>query len=555
LALGAGHSAAWPCAGFGDREREAGQICGVISRGVPRTKGTATKTNSDIRGNAAKGSLTGVAQAVVSTVLVLVTIPLFRNTLGSEAYGVFSLLALVGSVNTFANLGLNASLVRFLAEQGKTRESDHDIAVTLIILAAIVAPVTVVALIFRAWILAGLLGVPPSLLENAEWLYYAMLMCNVFVILGQTFTAILDAQQKVYLTNSYQMVYSIVYWGSILGVILMGWSLKEIAVVLVVSTAIWFVLVAFSGIRSWGWLDLTGLSKDGIAAAKKQLSYGTQLYAAGLIGFLYEPLSKLLISHFFGIREVGIFDMGLRAKNLINGLVLKVLSPLYPMLSQVMDARRIRMLIHDMEQKLFLLLLPALGIIVVTSYPLMAVFFSADVAEIAVTVEWIVGASLFALMVIPMYVFLMAKGYASKTIIIQTLNVLVNIAVFLICVQWLGYFAIVIANAVAIVSGFLLVIYYQRRYLDSVIFDSLNQLLAVLGTFAITTAIAVVLAHVWDAGSLVLVWAPVVIVSLTIVLYRLFGLITPADVARYLGAGTVPARVSVRLLCKRAEPV
>ena len=485
--------------------------------------------------------------------LVLVTIPLFRNTLGSEAYGVFSLLALVGSVNTFANLGLNAALVRFLAEQGKTRESDHDIVVTLIILSAVVAPVTVVALVFRDGILAGLLGVPPALLGDAEWLYNAMLICNVFVILGQTFTAVLDAQQKVYLTNAYQMVYSIVYWGLILAVILAGWSLKEIAVSLVVSTALWFFLVAYSSARSWGRLDLTGLRADGMAAAKKQLSYGTQLYVAGLVGFLYEPLSKLLISHFFGIREVGIFDMGLRAKNLLSGLVLKFLSPLYPLLSREMDARKVRRLVHDMEQKLFLLVLPALGIVVVTSYPLIAVFFNTDVAEIAVTVAWIVGASLFGHTLIPMYVFLMAKGYASKTILIQGLNVVVNIVVFLICFPWLGYFAIVIANSVAIVSGSLLVVYYQRRYLDSVIFDSAEPLLAMFGTFAFTTTLALVLAHVWDTGSLVLVWGPIMILFLTIVLYRLFGLITPVDVSRYLGDGTVPARLSVRLLCRRGE--
>jgi O-antigen/teichoic acid export membrane protein len=509
-----------------------------------------TKRSADIRGNAAKGSLTGVAQAVVSTVLVVVTIPLFRQNLGSEAYGVFSLLALVGSVNTFANLGLNASLVRFLAEQGKTRESDHDIAVTLILLAAIVAPVTVVALIFREWLLVSLLGIPPQLFGDAVWLYYSMLICNIFVILGQTFTAILDAQQKVYLTNSYQMVYSIVYWGSILAVILLGLALKEVAVAIVVSTAIWFFLVALSGTRSWGRLDLAGLPGDGVAAAKKQLSYGVQLYTAGLVSFLYEPLSKILISHFFGIREVGIFDIGLRAKNLINGLASKVLSPLYPMLSQTMDARRIRTIIHDMEQKIFLLVLPAFGIVVLTSYPLMSMFFSTDAADIAITVVWIVGAFLLGgFTVIPMYAFLMAKGYASKTIISQSMNVLVNIVAFLICFRWSGYFAIVIANAAAVVSGFFLLAYYQKRYLDSLIFDSMTQLSAMFGTFAITTTLAFVLFSVWDTGSLVLLWAPLLIVSLTIVLYRLFGLITPVDVARYLGEENFAARISVRLLC------
>jgi peptidoglycan biosynthesis protein MviN/MurJ (putative lipid II flippase) len=168
-------------------------------------------------------------------------------------------------------------------------------------------------------------------------------------------------------------------------------------------------------------------------------------------------------------------------------------------------------------------------------------------------VAWIVGASLFGHTVVPMYVFLMAKGYASKTILIQSLNVVVNIGVFLLCFPWLGYFAIVIANAVAIVSGFLLVVYYQRRYLDSMIFDTMEQLLAMCGTFAVTTALALAMAHAWDTGSLVLLWGPVLILFLTIVLYRLFGLITPVDVARYLGEKTLAARISVRFLCRSEQ--
>ena len=169
-----------------------------------------------------KSSLSGVAQFVISTGLVFVTIPTFVRLLGTEAYGVFSLVALVGSVNIFANLGLNSSLIRFLAQQGKTKESDYDIVVNLLILLAILCPLTVCGIIFREGILLHVLNVPPRLVNAAEWLFISMLIGNVFLLLGQTFTAILDSLQKIYLTNLYQMINNIVYWGLILLVLSLG---------------------------------------------------------------------------------------------------------------------------------------------------------------------------------------------------------------------------------------------------------------------------------------------------------------------------------------------
>ena len=78
-----------------------------------------------------KNSASGLLQLLITATLTFVTIPVFIRKLGADNYGIFSIISIVGSVNVFANLGLNISLIKFLAEQGKSKESDHDIIVTI----------------------------------------------------------------------------------------------------------------------------------------------------------------------------------------------------------------------------------------------------------------------------------------------------------------------------------------------------------------------------------------------------------------------------------------
>jgi O-antigen/teichoic acid export membrane protein len=112
------------------------------------------------RASITKSSLTGAAQFLANTVLVFATIPIFVRILGAEAYGVFSLVAIIGNVNTFANVGLSPSLVRFLASQGKSQESDHDIVVTFLLLFMILTPLALAGMLLQNEILTRVFNVP-----------------------------------------------------------------------------------------------------------------------------------------------------------------------------------------------------------------------------------------------------------------------------------------------------------------------------------------------------------------------------------------------------------
>jgi O-antigen/teichoic acid export membrane protein len=504
-----------------------------------------------VKATLAKSSLTGIAQFFINTILVFFTIPTFVRILGTEAYGVFSLVALLGSFNTFANLGLNSSLVRFLAQQGKSQESDLDIIVTFIVLLSILLPLTAIGFAFQDQILVHVFGIPNEMVGDARWLLVSTLTCNILVLLGQTFTAILDSQQKIYLTNSYQMVYNFSYWVLILLALFLGYALKGVAVATLAATALWFAIVAFSAVRTWHGISFSGLGTNGVRIAKKQLSYGTQIYAAGVVGFFHEPITKILVSRFVGVPAAGMFDIGLRVRNQVVGLVTKLLSPLYPAISQLADPGKVRSLVHDVEQKTFLMVLPLAAIVVLTAKPAASLVFHANIDPIAVTIAFIVVAYLVcSTTVIPIYLFLMAKGYPSKNIMIQSVNVIVNAVVFFTALRWLQYYAAVAANALAIVSTFVILVFLQRRYLESMIFESVGQVLKVLLTFLCSLGFGYLATNLVTSSTWKLAVAPVVVAAVTIVSYRELDILKVSDIRRYLGEGTTVSRLTASVFCK-----
>ncbi len=509
---------------------------------------------STLRSDLTRGSVSGALQVVVATVLVVLTIPLFIKTLGPEAWGVFSVLTLVGSANTFANLGLNSTLVRFLAEQGKTRESDHDILVTLLLLVSVTLPLTVLGFVFEQFVILKVLNVPPAMSGGAVWVYRSMLVSNGLVLIGQTFTAVLDAQQKVHVTNMCQMVYAVLYWGSILIVVRLWASFHLLAIAVLVATVIWFGTVVISMLKTWGMPVVAGLRADFARLARKQLTYGLQLFSAGLINFFYEPLVRILIAQFLGMREVGLFEIGLRARNLVTGLVFKLLYPLYPLLSTRSDPEGIRSIVHDVEQKSVLLVAPMVGMTILATTPLVSLFFDANVGVLSVTIIWMVASYLLgSLTITPFYQFLMAKGYASRTVLAQAVNVIVNTVVFFVLLPSMGYYAAVAGNVMSNLCAWLLLYWYQQRLLGTGVLDNWRQGGAIALVMGAPAAVGL-LFPLAGTGKLAVLLPVLAVGLLALVTYRTTGVISVKDVARYLGDNTPAARLVSHLLCKHAPP-
>lgn len=498
-----------------------------------------------------RNSTSGLAQQVVRTVLLFLVVPLFIRELGPERYGVFSLLSVIGNLNGFVGLGLNTALTKYVAEQGKSAESDYDFVVTVLLQVAVLVPVSLALILSAHFVATSVLGVPGKYFVEAHMLFIALVIANDLIVIGQSLTGMLDALQRVDIKNYLQLLYNISYWIFILLALFISPSLASIGLAILLSAIPWFLLDCFFVSREYGKLDFSGLRPNSRRIAKKQMKYGAKVYAGGLIGFFYEPFSKILVSHFIGVMDVGFFDIALRLRGAVWGAVTQIFYPLFPLISQERDRNRVRLYVHDIEQKVFFVVFPLVAVVVLTLPTFVPFWIHQNSSIIALTAVFIISFHLVgSSTVVPNYQFLLAKDLPEKTIILQLSNAFFNSVVFLVAVPFIGYDAVILGNIAAIMSSFVLSLYYQHRYLNSLIFDSpwqLGKLVMIfcaslgtgyLATFELPSDLAKVLVSV------------VVVTIVSLALYRLLRVIEPEDVLRYAGQNSRLASVGVKILCR-----
>lgn len=496
-----------------------------------------------------KNSLSGVAQSLLNLVLVFTVIPVFIKMLGTEAYGVFSLIIVVGNLNVFTNLGLTSALTKFLAEQGKIKESHYDIVITFLLTIIILLPFTLTAAYFNKFILLNILKVPFTVFDDAKVFYLFLLGANFLLISGQVAKAVLDSGQRIVITNLLQILYNFIYWALILLVLLFGYHLPQVGMASLTAAFIWFISITYKSLQYWGKFSLKGLLDNYKRITRKQLAYGSKIYAGGLIGFFYEPFSKILISHFFGISEVGFYDIALRIKNQLWGIISKILYPLYPLISGIKDKKKVRLLVHDVGQKLFFFIIPIITVVIFITFPFVQLWIGQDVKIISISIIFIVSIWLIRTTAVPNYQFLMAKGYASKTIILQASNVFTNIILIISTYQLLGYYSVILGNVSSIFTSYMLSLYYQKRYLDVFVFDSISIFIKLIIIFCIDIIFGVLLYILIEKYIIKIFVITISLMLISLLLYKFLKVFNKEDIYRYVGNNELFKKWGITIFC------
>jgi O-antigen/teichoic acid export membrane protein len=455
--------------------------------------------------------------------------------MGKEAYGVFAVISVVGNLNTFANLGLNTSLIKFLAEQGQGEESNYDIFVTVILITIIFVPLSVLAFLFKDTILINILRIPSKYYYDSALLLKYLLISSYFVMVGQTFSAILDSMNKIYISNTTQIFYNVFYWVNIILVIYFIPSLANIGMGILIASGIWLLLNIIAARKAWGKMKLFKLGENFIRVAKKQISYGSKIYFSCLITFAYEPVTKILISRFIGITEVGYYDIAIKVKGQVWGVFTRLLYPLYPLIAQITDIKRIQVMSYKIGQQLFILLVPIVCIIYFVSGPFVSLWMGPNNEIIAVSIKYITSSFLvFSIPVIPLYFFLQAKNLPSKTIAIQITNTVSNVIFILILFPFIGFYAVIAGSCLSILSSFLVSVYYQKKYLDNLLFDSFLQFGKLLLQFVFFMIIGFLTIHFIKSNFLILITVPVIMIVISFFTFKIFKMINFEDLIAYL---------------------
>lgn len=498
-----------------------------------------------------KNSLSGVLQLLLTACLTFYSIPLFIEKLGAEAYGIYAVVGIVGNLSVVVNLGLNTSLLRLLGQQGKCRESDHDILTTLSLLTIVLLPLSSIAYCYRQSILLHILGLSGKMYQQAEGLYIGVLAANVLLVVGQTFTTMLDALQRTYIVNMYQFMYGLLYWIGNIIIIHLGFGLNEVGISIFFSAIVWFVIVFWSAIKYWGIFDLKGFSSSAIKSFHKQIKYGANVYSAGILSFLYEPLTKLLLSQFFGVIAVGYYDIASRIKMQVYGIASRALYPLYPWLTRQSSITVIRDAINQVQYKLIFLLIPA-SIFTFYYLPTVMSFWLQSDSSITTwtTTGILLSYLLFSIPVIPVYHFLVAQGWAKKAVIVQLINVLINILCIIFLKSEIGFYSVVIGHFTAQFFSFIYLQHCQNKYLGNYALTNRNQLIH-LCQLAIILSIILSIIHACNLdSSMNLMTVPIATFITCILFYRNIKFIHLKELEQIVGKRTITYNLLKKVFTK-----
>lgn len=485
-------------------------------------------------------SVSGAVQIILTAALTFITIPLFIKLLGNAAYGIFAIISVVGNLNIFANIGLNTALTKNLSEQGKCQESDYDVFVSLSINFLISFPLILVSILFNKYILTDLLKIPPLYFEDAKILFIFLLVANFVILIGQTLTSVLDSMHKIYLTNLFQLIYNICYWGLIIIFLLLGFALKMIGLAILAASIIWIICIIYSTLKFWGRLKINGIRKNYLRVTKKQLSYGSKIYTAGLINFCLEPLTKILISRFLGVNQVGYYDIALKIRNQIWNLISKIVYPLFPMIAQSNDKKVVKNLISSFQHKLILLVIPVIVIVIFCTKPFITLWLPlSDINVISQAVIYITSFYMLGIIALPTYYYLLAKDMASKTIILQCSNVFFN-AIFIIAgYKFFGFFAVILGSIAAIFSSLIISLFLQKKYLNLSLFNSFGEFVKLLLIFGGLVVINTLCVFYFQTHWIILIIIPIITMSLALFLYITLKIYNPFLKIDYLKAKVI----------------
>jgi O-antigen/teichoic acid export membrane protein len=430
-------------------------------------------------------SFSGVVQFLFSSILSFAAISFFIHRLGLEKYGIFAILSLIGNLSIYVNLGLNLTIIKYISEQGKCPESNYDIITSILIIFVVLIPITLVGFLFREPILLNILKIPIAYYSDVKDFYIFLLISNIIVFLSQIAMAVIDSQQKIYLSNIGQIIYNLLYWGSVFILIKIGFTFSRLGLCILFASLIWFLMAFVFAKIIWGNFTIKGYKSNSRRILKKQLHYTFKIYLSNMIGFFYEPLTKILISNFVGLNAVSYFDVALRIKSAVWSIFVKIYYPIFPLISSLTDFGRIRQIIHKTEQIACFYMTPIIVVFLFSTRPLIAIWIGKDVDIIAlgvciITISFIIGS-----IVLPNYQFLISKNYASKTIFLQLANVITNLIIFFLTYKYIGYYSAILSFSIALLSSLILNLYYQKKYLNSLIFDSLKQINKLLALFII----------------------------------------------------------------------
>ncbi len=402
--------------------------------------------------------------------ITLFLTPLLISELGVAGYGVWVLatsLTFALGYLSFAELGIESSTVRFIAEarsEGDVEEANRVISTSLALYVAIAAVLTP-ALMLAAAPIAGLFSVPEALQNEAALTFTIVAAQIAFDLPSRAFSGVIQGAQRYGVWQAVELT-QVVTTAVVFAIVLLnGGGLVELAIASLI------ISVAVAVLNTVGALVVapdTRVSRARVSRrmVRKVCNYGGQLVLFRAGALVYRQTGKTIIGVSLGAAFVTTYEIGFKlqaAAALVESMAASALIPAVAF--NRMSPDRLRELFTRGTSYAMALALPIVVSGIVFADPVIRTWIGDGFDEAVGPARIFLGVLVISSMLSVGQAILTGLGRIKPMLVLAAIWIVTNLGLSILLVGPLGVEGVVLAT---LVSYALTAIPYMRLFLREV---------------------------------------------------------------------------------------
>jgi O-antigen/teichoic acid export membrane protein len=317
----------------------------------------------------AKNILWNLTGQVLPMLVGLITIPILIRSLGTERFGILTLIWIVIGYFGVFDFGLGRALTKIVAERLGSDERDSVPAIvmgTLRIALALGVAGAAIVMCIAPWLVTTALNIPGSLMEESLHAFYLLALSIPLVICTVCLRGVLEANQRFDQVNAVRVPLGVFTFLGPLAVAVFSSSLVAIVAVLIVGRIL--------ACAAYGWWS-SRLIQRPVSTAKLDRRFVRQLFAFGgwmtvtnLVGPLMVYMDRLLIGSVMTMSAVTYYATPYEIVSRLSFIPASIVGVLFPALaySLAKDPLQASKILQRGLDGIALLILPVL--VLLTAY-------------------------------------------------------------------------------------------------------------------------------------------------------------------------------------------
>jgi O-antigen/teichoic acid export membrane protein len=319
----------------------------------------------------------------IPLLLALFAIPIIIGKLGTERFGVLTLVWLVVGYFSLFDLGIGRATTKSVAENIAKQETDtlpQLVWTSLGMLFCFGLSGALLLGLLNPLLVSAFFNIPVYLHDESSKAFYLIAAALPLILVTAGIRGVLEAQQRFALINAIKIPISSAFYAVPLVVVLFSNSLYPITAALLTVRLIEFSVYAYICARSIHGMKNPHWPK--VAYVKELLGFGGWLTVTNIVGPLMTYMDRFIIGGIVSIAAVAYYATPYDFVSRLAIIPGSLMGVMFPALSAsfVMDRGRFTMLYNKSIRSLLCVMIPLVLILTVIAHPFLNVWLGPEFA-------------------------------------------------------------------------------------------------------------------------------------------------------------------------------